>query len=200
MSTPAQIAVNPVTPHGKAVSSRNAAKHGLFSGSFIRPGEQNDYAELRAELHRRFTPADVLEELLADEIHQAIWRLRRCARVEAELSPLFAGDDVIRDPMEAIGEPVEKIQLALDRARSQAHRILYRCAAELRKLQAERTTQSPQPEEAPRLEITKRTHSDSQKRTHFESATARNAGCPCGSGQKYKRCCGRDAPPLLFAA
>jgi uncharacterized protein YchJ len=30
-----------------------------------------------------------------------------------------------------------------------------------------------------------------------EPATARNAPCPCGSGLKYKRCCGRNAPPRL---
>jgi hypothetical protein len=27
--------------------------------------------------------------------------------------------------------------------------------------------------------------------------TPRNAPCPCGSGQKYKRCCGRYAPAVL---
>ena len=32
-----------------------------------------------------------------------------------------------------------------------------------------------------------------------EPATARNAPCPCGSGLKYKRCCGRNAPPRLSA-
>jgi hypothetical protein len=26
---------------------------------------------------------------------------------------------------------------------------------------------------------------------------ARNAPCPCKSGEKYKRCCGKNAPPLL---
>jgi SEC-C motif len=29
------------------------------------------------------------------------------------------------------------------------------------------------------------------------SGTPRNAPCPCGSGQKHKRCCGKDAPPVL---
>ncbi|MBL8292425.1 MAG: SEC-C domain-containing protein [Bryobacterales bacterium] len=29
---------------------------------------------------------------------------------------------------------------------------------------------------------------------------ARNAPCPCGSGQKDKRCCGVNAPPILYAA
>ncbi len=27
--------------------------------------------------------------------------------------------------------------------------------------------------------------------------TPRSAPCPCGSGEKYKRCCGKDAPPVL---
>jgi uncharacterized protein YecA (UPF0149 family) len=29
---------------------------------------------------------------------------------------------------------------------------------------------------------------------------ARNAPCPCGSGNKYKRCCGVNAPPVLYNA
>jgi hypothetical protein len=28
----------------------------------------------------------------------------------------------------------------------------------------------------------------------------RNAPCPCHSGQKYKRCCGRNAPAILHQA
>jgi uncharacterized protein YecA (UPF0149 family) len=32
------------------------------------------------------------------------------------------------------------------------------------------------------------------------SDTARNAPCPCGSGNKYKRCCGTNAPPRLSRA
>jgi len=28
----------------------------------------------------------------------------------------------------------------------------------------------------------------------------RNSPCPCASGKKYKRCCGVDAPPILYAA
>jgi hypothetical protein len=33
-----------------------------------------------------------------------------------------------------------------------------------------------------------------------ETQTPRNALCPCGSGNKYKRCCGRNAPPVLGRA
>jgi hypothetical protein len=30
--------------------------------------------------------------------------------------------------------------------------------------------------------------------------TPRSAPCPCGSREKFKRCCGRNAPPVLHAA
>ena len=30
--------------------------------------------------------------------------------------------------------------------------------------------------------------------------TPRNGPCPCGSREKYKRCCGKNAPPVLHAA
>ncbi len=32
------------------------------------------------------------------------------------------------------------------------------------------------------------------------AATPRNAPCPCGSGAKYNRCCGKNAPPVLNLA
>jgi hypothetical protein len=38
--------------------------------------------------------------------------------------------------------------------------------------------------------------SEKTKQTQF---TPRNAPCPCGSGQKHKRCCGQDAPPMLHS-
>jgi len=36
-----------------------------------------------------------------------------------------------------------------------------------------------------------------QKSAARPSGTPRNAKCPCGSNQKHKRCCGKDAPPRL---
>ena len=39
------------------------------------------------------------------------------------------------------------------------------------------------------------------KRTQSEpTQIARSQPCPCGSGVKYKRCCGRNAPPVLNVA
>ena len=33
-----------------------------------------------------------------------------------------------------------------------------------------------------------------------QNSTPRNAPCPCRSGEKYKRCCGKAAPPVLYPA
>ena len=95
------------------------------------------------------------------------------------------------DPMETPERNVHKIQNSVDRARSQAHRLLHKCTAELRRLQTERRRQ-PLPEEA-KTPVAEQTRSE-------PAGTPRNAPCPCGSRQKFKRCCGRSAPGALHAA
>jgi len=39
-----------------------------------------------------------------------------------------------------------------------------------------------------------------QNEPNRTTKTPRNAKCPCGSGKKFKRCCGFNAPPLLCHA
>jgi hypothetical protein len=124
----------PRTESGKDQSSRNALTFGLFTArDFVRPQEREEYAghcdALRAELN----PAGPLEEVFADAIIGAAWRLRRCLAVEARIA---AGDPDL-DPMEA-GEAAQRLQLSVDRARSQAHNLLRRSLAELRRLQTQR--------------------------------------------------------------
>jgi len=59
-----------------------------------------------------------------------------------------------------------------------------------------------------RWENSKRSHSaaadpraDSAKRSQPDPAPIpRGASCPCGSGEKYKRCCGKGGPPVLSYA
>jgi hypothetical protein len=46
------------------------------------------------------------------------------------------------------------------------------------------------PSASPPAQITERSQS-------VPAGTPRNAPCPCGSGQKHKRCCGKDAAPVL---
>src|SRR5580704_7397997 len=111
MSTAAQIAANvqnaqsstgPRTPEGKSTSAKNSVVHGLFSGDFIRPGEETIYATLRMEILQALDPAGAIEQILAEQIYRAAWRLRRCGEVESRLvTRLTNGESFIEDPMEA---------------------------------------------------------------------------------------------------
>jgi hypothetical protein len=121
----------PTTEAGKAASSQNAITYGLFAiRDFIRPEEQSIYDEFAQSLRAELAPAGMLELNLADEIRRAMWRLRRCGQIEES----FSGP--AEDPMQQ--EATAHLQSSVDRARSQAHRLLHRCTAELRKLQTER--------------------------------------------------------------
>jgi hypothetical protein len=218
MSTPAQIAANianaqsscgPRSAAGKAKSSKNAITLGLFSGDFIRPGEESAYAAFEIALARDLAPVGALEEILAEEIHRAVWRLHRCGEVESHLViRLNDGENYILDAMES-GNAAEKIQNSVDRARSQAHRLLHKSTAELRKLQTERHYRNQNLEAGTDLSAYGLADSQSiaaspkqpvaQRTQSQPSGTPRNAPCPCGSGQKHKRCCGqarRTASPL----
>ena len=146
MSTAAQIAANTInaqsstgarTEAGHAASSKNATTFGLYaSQDFIRPGEQPLYDQIEESLARELAPVGLLELNLVDEIHRAMWRLHRCGIVEASFNVPGEAGDPIPDPMQ--NEAHAKLQLSVDRARNQAHRLLHKCTAELRKLQTER--------------------------------------------------------------
>jgi uncharacterized protein YchJ len=56
--------------------------------------------------------------------------------------------------------------------------------------QKESAKQEPEPEETTEL----------ASNCKPAPQTARNAPCPCKSGEKYKRCCGKNAPPVLNRA
>src|SRR6185437_13380483 len=192
MSTPAQIAANtanaqnstgPRTNEGKAAVAKNSVTLGLYSGDFIRPNELEEHENLKAALHAELSPKGATEEILFNEILNAASRLRRCAKVESHLAGNLSaerGEGYILDAMEACGDIAEKIQKSVDRARAQSHRLFHKCRAELIKLQEQR---KPAEEKST---MTKQTQSEKEE-------TPRNAQCPCNSGQKYKRCCGRTA-------
>jgi hypothetical protein len=212
MSSPAQNAANilnaqastgPRTPEGKAASSKNSVVYGLFSGDFVRPGEVSAYLALESALNRHLAPVGDFEELLAEEILRAAWRLHRCGEVENRLViRLKDGDKYMLDPMDCADPDTRKIQQSVDRARSQAHRLLHKCTAELRKLQAERRSTAEKEEEAKEEDESSTPSTekpDAQQTQSTPIGTPRNAPCPCGSGQKHKRCCGARTPVASVA-
>jgi uncharacterized protein YchJ len=122
-----------------------------------------------------------------------------------------------------VDEDLEKQQKSVDRARAQSHNILRRSIAEVRKMQTERVAREQAAgyrsqaqiemmqslaEEMAQIPFCKPTSpvgqiSDLPTEIPFckpTQPTPRGAPCPCGSGQKYKRCCGQGAPPVLHEA
>jgi hypothetical protein len=77
----------PVTPEGKARSSLNATKHGLFSRRLLAPGEDPAAFEALLEaLRAEHRPRSPTEALLVERLAATFWKLARCDRLEAELA------------------------------------------------------------------------------------------------------------------
>jgi hypothetical protein len=85
----------PVTPEGKARSSRNALKHGLNSEIVVLPHEDRAaFEDLRDSYMERFQPAGQPEADLVETMASARWRLNRLVAIE---SRLFEKEMVLHD-------------------------------------------------------------------------------------------------------
>jgi hypothetical protein len=190
MSTPAQILANrqnaekssgPVTAEGRATVSRNATKFGLFSvANFVHPEEQHLFNKFESDYLAELASDSALEQTLAREIIHAAWRLRRCANLETT------------PPENLTDEELDRLQISIDRARAAAQRTFHRSLKELRRLQAERLCAA--------FAAPQNSAKQTQSRPVETQPIPRSAPCPCKSGQKYKRCCGKNAPPVLSRA
>jgi hypothetical protein len=200
MATEAQTAANrrnaesstgPRTEEGKSRSSRNAVTFGIYSAAdFVLPEDNGLYHRFCENFQKELSPKGPIEQTLAAEIVHAAWRLRRCAVIESNL--VDPECDFQLDPM--VNPATAPLQQSVDRARAQSHRVLHRASVELRRLQAEREIRTKLPRtQTPESNTTKRTQSEAAN----PSPIARSQPCPCGSGTKYKRCCGRSATGLL---
>ena len=68
--------------------------------------------------------------------------------------------------------------------------------AQLKKDELKKQTQQPTPttqDGEAELQAMHAKHADLKKQTQI---VPRNADCPCGSREKFKRCCGKNAPPV----
>ena len=131
----AALSTGPQTPAGKARCADNALQHGLFATrDFVRPDERDDYEHIHDSLRVELAPKTIFQHVHFREIFTAVWRLRRCRLLEASLVDKLS--DPALDAME--DDATCRLQAAIDRARRDAHRILARSTAELRRLQTER--------------------------------------------------------------
>jgi hypothetical protein len=210
----AQLSTGPRTESGKSTSSRNAITLGLYTRQdYVKPDEHDIYRDFCERMILELNPDTLLEETLVAEITGASWRLRRCSAVEAELA-----DFADRDPM--LDETKEKTIRSLERARATASSLLHRGINQLRRLQTDRLKPKSEARAMAELEafcappaLTPAQRAElasncSPQRPAAQTAPApaseprqipRSAPCPCRSGEKYKRCCGKNAPPVLSA-
>ena len=156
MATPKQTAANrmnaqkssgPRSTAGKAVSRFNALKHGIYAVHQIMFDEKpEDLAELTAEYHELYSPADSKQRFLVDSLVHNEWRLRRMRRVEAELWQTVSNAFLVKniettitctsgDAFATDSSSFERLQ----RVANSCDRAYHRTLKELEKLKVEAT-------------------------------------------------------------
>jgi hypothetical protein len=192
--------------------------------AFIPPEEREAYDELVASYMDDLTPESTIEDTLADEIIQAAWRLHRCASIERQPITEDTGPAELDRLQAPIDRARATAQRSYHRALAELRRVqserVYRAMAlpktidtenfgqaDCRKLNLARLAQNKANEDkANTREEMDRRYNETIARAEAEIAKQtqsigkqfpRNAPCPCGSGEKYKRCCGTGAPPVL---
>ncbi len=223
MASPAQCLANtenakrstgPKTEAGKAKVAANGLSHGLFAAyEHLAPADSTRVgqfiAELHAELHAAMPERESVSEDIVREYAIAKWRCELFYLMEAScLTSAVAAERANPENAALIEEYGDGILLGhalrRDAAGPNAFAKLMRYEARVKKelqtarddylqlleqLQWERENAKPiasPPAPSPRPET--------------PAETPRNALCPCGSGQKFKRCCGVDSPAVLHAA
>src|SRR5688572_1508845 len=189
MATPAQIQANrenshrstgPQTDTGKERSSRNSYKHGLTSSKVILPGEDPaEYDAFRADILEQYQPANATEQILAEELAAAGWRLNRSRAVETEILKKLMGDaadSAVGLATVFVEKPKEFNRLL--RYLTSIERTYFRVLDKLTRLQNERRAQ----EQAAAFE---RTWLDSLKESEQQAAEIKKRPNKLASFRKY---------------
>jgi len=152
----AQHSTGPRTPEGKAASSRNSLKLGLFAQAEILPGEDPDaLAHLAREFQQTYQPEGADETMLLNDLVRALWLERRYARIETEVINIRYAALSPEDRANALGaifiqdaEGANVLQ-KIDRRRAAARRQAERARKELEIRRTNRLASSPEPIHAP---------------------------------------------------
>ena len=200
----------PKTPAGKQRASMNAMRHGLTGNRMIlQPHEQEAYQRLTEALTSELKPATEMESQLVGKIIDCHTRINRIAAIENNIlnfGLLENTSDAPHDDALECMAAQSRAWLAnensfekLGRYEARLVRQLLGYTKELERLQNSKCSATVRVEPAQAIPAEPVT----SKLASFRSApvaTPRSAACPCGSGVKYKRCCGRDALPVLGRA
>ncbi len=224
----AQSSTGPRTVEGKARVSRNAAIFGIYSaGDVVRPGEEPIYHLFCEGFEQDLAPEGAMETTLAAEIVHAAWRLRRCTEAESTIEfPSEGKADAHNSIDRARTQALRHFQRATAELRRIQTERQIRNETVPEDFDASTLGLASCKDMAPILKSDVRRQLLLHKLKDAEMSTAvaeaicaplpaatqtlpvvaesapipRGAPCPCGSGAKYKRCCGTNAPAVLSPA
>jgi hypothetical protein len=223
----AQHSTGPRTESGRANSARNHLTLGLYTQlDYVKPGEQDLYDYFCRTMYLELAPSGLLESSLAEEITSATWRLRRCNAAEAELGDYCDDTDRTRRSIERARAASHSV---LHRTLNQLRKLKKErvpkpaCIPDPRLSPEEQAIAAimncPEPDwSAIDLSGSVASNCETARPYRHEGGiedvlpgslasnckpapqTPRNAPCPCRSGEKFKRCCGKNSPPVLGKA
>jgi len=207
----------PTSAEGKAKSSRNAVRHGLNNlQPVVTEASRPEYDALVHNLFLLLKPDGFLQELTFQRLVNAAWNMQRCLKLENELREYLEDDEPLGNP-ETIkqAELYQRYYLRFEGS----YRANLRELERLQRLQMLQDIQSGEQKPVSALHDVElyqraakrndRLAENPQTLSNQQGAkrnpapypeVGRNSPCPCGSGKKYKRCCGVNAPPILYAA
>jgi uncharacterized protein YecA (UPF0149 family) len=213
----AQFSTGPKTVDGKANSAKNAVRHGLFAlPEHLAPADRARIEELFEALHKGIPELHATYEFQIRQYAIAMWRSEQYFLMESSFLNSAVHDELAKpETARLVAEHGDK--LVLGRAmRSDAEganvfpRILRYEARVMKELHSAREVYEQLMQMAAMNKLRKATvqepaPAEEQPDPTAEPAeapgqTPRNAPCPCGSGTKFKRCCGKDAPAVLHEA
>jgi hypothetical protein len=161
MSTPRQRAANranaakstgPRTPAGKAASSANALKSGIYAKSPVIPGENPaDLEALRRQFHDRYQPQDPTEHRLVESLISNTWELQRLEKCRTQMWDRFISTNIDFDDFDAahnlsdVFPRNEDHFTRLQRNINSCERNFHRSLTALQRLQSSRKPADPKP-------------------------------------------------------
>ena len=189
-------------------------------------GDRAEFLALAAEAQAQLRPEGFLELHFAAEIFRDTWRLNIMATVdESTFSDDFLETrskyrDRLNTAVRRNTQELRRLQtdrilnerwnLALPAPASAKDILRFEKAKPIRSENNEIRKDEPIPDTVPPSinEAETRLHAQIEAEERLELAEfaqrtkviPRNAPCPCKSGEKYKRCCGKEAPPVLNKA
>jgi hypothetical protein len=139
MTSAAQQTTEPA-PDTQAETLYNACTHGIHAQAQVMFDEAaEDLADLTAELHQQYIPADATERFLVDTLVSNEWRLRRMRNVETDLWQTGVNTYIGKhaeieratsgDALATIGPTFERLQRIVNSCERNYHRALKQLVA-----------------------------------------------------------------------